>query len=169
MKILGEKSLASKVKNGLKGLFVVIIILDLITLWIFLKITYGSIRDDGFIESLSIISIFIAFYITGLMAIFIIYQFIKIFQKLKENELFIKENTNRLDIITKTSILMGFLYFIVMLGILFNFANITESFIFILFLFIFSIIFFTAGIGIKILNEIYKKAIDYKEENELTI
>ena len=31
------------------------------------------------------------------------------------------------------------------------------------------IIFVVSGIGIKILNEIYKKAIEYKEENELTI
>ena len=31
------------------------------------------------------------------------------------------------------------------------------------------IIFAIAGIGIKILNEVYKKAIEYKEENDFTI
>ena len=30
-------------------------------------------------------------------------------------------------------------------------------------------VFLIFGIGIKILNEIYKKAIKYKEENELTV
>ena len=32
-----------------------------------------------------------------------------------------------------------------------------------------AIIFAVSGIGIKILNEIYKKAIEYKEENDFTI
>ena len=31
------------------------------------------------------------------------------------------------------------------------------------------IIFIVSGIGIKILNEIYKRAIEYKEENDFTI
>ena len=31
------------------------------------------------------------------------------------------------------------------------------------------IIFVVSGVGIKILNEIYKKAIEYKEENDFTI
>ena len=31
------------------------------------------------------------------------------------------------------------------------------------------IIFAVSGVGIKILNEIYKKAIEYKEENDFTI
>ena len=37
------------------------------------------------------------------------------------------------------------------------------------FLIVLAIIFVVAGIGIKILNEIYKKAIEYKEENDFTI
>ena len=31
------------------------------------------------------------------------------------------------------------------------------------------LIFMVAGVGIKVLNEIYKKAIEYKEENDFTI
>ena len=31
------------------------------------------------------------------------------------------------------------------------------------------VIFAVSGVGIKILNEIYKKAIEYKEENDFTI
>ena len=34
---------------------------------------------------------------------------------------------------------------------------------------VFAIVFLVFGVGIKILNEIYKKAIEYKEENEFTI
>ena len=34
---------------------------------------------------------------------------------------------------------------------------------------VFSVAFFIFGIGIKILNEVYKKAIEYKEENDFTI
>ena len=32
-----------------------------------------------------------------------------------------------------------------------------------------TVIFIVSGIGVKILNEIYKKAIEYKEENDFTI
>ena len=60
-----------------------------------------------------------------------------------------------------------------MFGI-FAIATITKYFqefvYYILFsLIILAIIFGVAGIGIKILNEIYKKAIEYKEENDFTI
>jgi len=57
---------------------------------------------------------------------------------------------------------------------IFAIATITKYFqefvYYILFsLIILAIIFCVAGIGIKILNEIYKKAIEYKEENDFTI
>ena len=57
---------------------------------------------------------------------------------------------------------------------IFAIATITKYFqefvYYILFsLIILAIIFGVAGIGIKILNEIYKKAIEYKEENDFTI
>ena len=49
--------------------------------------------------------------------------------------------------------------------------NLNGEFIYSIFAFsvILIIIFVISGIGIKILNEIYKKAIEYKEENDFTI
>ena len=46
-----------------------------------------------------------------------------------------------------------------------------EAFIYYVFAFsiMLMVIFAVAGIGIKILGEIYKKAIEYKEENDFTI
>jgi len=47
--------------------------------------------------------------------------------------------------------------------------NILVTFLCTILLLTFSIAFIFLGIGIKILNEIYKKASAYKEENDLTV
>ena len=49
--------------------------------------------------------------------------------------------------------------------------KIEERFIHFVFAFaiILAVVFVAFGVGMKILNEIYKKAIEYKEENDLLI
>jgi len=63
------------------------------------------------------------------------------------------------------------IYFITVVFVIATITKYFQEFIYyILFsLTILAIIFVVAGIGIKILNEIYKKAIEYKEENDFTI
>ena len=63
------------------------------------------------------------------------------------------------------------IYFITVVFVIATITKYFQEFIYyILFsLTILAIIFVVAGLGIKILNEIYKKAIEYKEENDFTI
>ena len=115
--------------------------------------------------------IFIA---TGIVALFIIYQFIKIFRNLKESKLFEKKNTNYLNKVSNLSIIIGFLYFMCLVGISiflsnYNSLDLLTDFLIKILILVFSVAFFIFGIGIKILNEVYKKAIEYKEENDFTI
>ena len=69
--------------------------------------------------------------------------------------------------------MMAILYVILLFGL--NFYNHTiyytmgEKLLLNLFLLVFAIGFFVFGIGIKILNEIYKVAVENKEENDFTI
>src|SRR5699024_3611082 len=103
-----------------------------------------------------------------------IYQFIKIFTNLKESKLFEKKNTNYLNKVSKLSIIIGFLYYMCLVGISiflsnYNSLDLLTDFLIITLILVFSVAFFIFGIGIKILNEVYKKAIEYKEENDFTI
>lgn len=179
MKILGKKSLSSKVENGLKVLFFIIALLDIVVLGmsgltIFSEFSSTWMVENYLLKIILIAIISIVLLSTGVVALFIINQFIKIFKNLRENKLFEKENINYLKKVSILSIVMGILYFIVFIGvsiILCNyipFDSLSDLLIKIL-IFIFSIAFLVFGIGIRILNEIYKKAIEYKEENELTI
>ena len=163
MKILGEKSLSSKVIVGLKVLFTIISIVDLLVIETIVKVIIELIGMENVEKSVASLILFIMIITTGIIALFIIYQFIKIFQHLKDSELFCENNVKRLSTIS--------IYFITAI---FAIATITKYFqefvYYILFsLIILAIIFCVAGIGIKILNEIYKKAIEYKEENDFTI
>ena len=153
MKILGEKSLSSKVEKGLNILFFVITLLDIIVLGVtgitlLSEFNSSSMRDNYLLKIVLEGAISFIFIATGIVALFIIYQFIKIFRNLKENKLFEKKNTNFLNKVS-LDLLTDFLIKTLIL--------------------VFSVVFFIFGIGTKILNEVYKKAIEYKEENDFTI
>ena len=179
MKILGEKSLSSKVENGLKILFFIIFIIDVIVFGIictslFFEFSSFSVREN-FIFRIILEGLigFIAL-LTGIVALFIIYQFIKIFRNLKENRLFEKDNSKYLNKIWIMSIIIGSLYFVIFIGTsvfleFFYSIDILSGILLKILILIFSITFLIFGIGIKILNCIYKKAIEYKEENDFTI
>lgn len=95
MKILGEKSLSSKVEKGLNILFFVITLLDIIVLGVtgitlLSEFNSSSMRDNYLFKIVLEGAISFIFIATGIVALFIIYQFIKIFRNLKENKLFEK-------------------------------------------------------------------------------
>ncbi len=170
MKILGKNSLSSKVLVGLYVLFAIITLIDIGVFGIIFK-TVRDILNTNEIEAWFDFILFTIVIFTGLMALFIIVQFMKIFQNLKSNVLFCKENIKSLSNISYSSLFMAVLYFIISILILFILQKLTEEFVFYILTFsiTFTILFFVFGIGIKILNEIYKKAIEYKEENDYTI
>lgn len=178
MKILGEKSLSSKVELGLEIVFVIIALLDIVVLAVLGIVTKSefsrySITVEQILNSISIVVTLGTVLLTGIIALYIIYQFIKIFRNLKENQLFNNDNSVYLKRISNLCIVMGVLYFIVLISLICFVKNLywdmVSRLMCILLVFTFSIAFLVFGIGIKILNEIYKKAIEFKEENELTI
>ena len=122
-------------------------------------------------KSMASLILFIMIITTGIIALFIIYQFIKIFQHLKDSELFCEDNVKRLSTISIYCFVISTIYFITAVFAIATIIKYFQEFAYyILFsLIILAIIFGVAGIGIKILNEIYKKAIEYKEENDFTI
>ena len=179
MKILGEKSLSSKVEKGLKILFFIITLLDIITLTftsitLFSEFNSSSMRNNYLSKIVLEGTISCIFIARGIVALFIIYQFIKIFRNLKQNKLFEKKNTDYLKKVSKLSIIIGFLYLTCLIGISiflrnYNSLDLLTDFLIKILILVFTVAFFIFGIGIKILNEIYKKAIEYKEENDFTI
>lgn len=179
MKILGKNSLSSKVENGLKILFCIIALLDFIVLGVcgvtlFSEYTSSSMIENYLFRIILLTITSLVFIITGIVALFIIYQFIKIFKNLRENKLFEMNNIKYLNKISTLSIIMGVLYIICLIGVSialnhYSSFEILSDILIKLLIFVFGITFLVFGIGIRILNEIYKKAITYKEENDLTI
>ena len=179
MKISGEKSLSSKVENGLKVLFLVITLLDIVTLGvsgvaIFSELNSFSVRENYLTRIVLELIISVVLLLTGVVALFIIHQFIKIFKNLKENKLFEKDNAKNLNKICTMSIVIGSLYLICLVGVsilleYFNTIDLLSSILIKVLILVFAVAFLVFGIGIKILNYIYIKAIEYKEENDFTI
>ena len=112
MKILGEKSLSSKVIVGLKVLFTIISIVDLLVIETIVKVIIELIGMENVEKSVASLILFIMIITTGIIALFIIYQFIKIFQHLKDSELFCENNVKRLSTISIYCFVISTIYFI---------------------------------------------------------
>lgn len=109
----------------------------------------------------------ISIYPCGIGFLILIYQFVKLFETLKENNPFSKLNVIRLKSSMITSFIISFFVFIALLLSIFkyNYYSLQLQYC-ILFI---SILFCGVGIALYILSELFKLAINYKEENELTI
>lgn len=171
MKILGEKSLSSKVIVGLNILFTAISIVDIVVLSIIIKIVTHITSGEDIQNNISDLLFFIMIISTGIIALFIIYQFIKIFKNLKRDILFCEDNVKSLNIVSYSCFVISSLYLVITIFIFSIMENLIGEFVHYIFAIsiILMIIFAVSGVGIKILNEIYKKAIEYKEENDFTI
>ena len=171
MKILGEKSLSSKVIIGLNILFAIISFIDVFVLTLIAKSIRDVIMNVNLQENTFNLNLFSMIIVTGIIALFIIYQFIKIFENLKRNILFSTDNSKRLNTIGKSCFIISAIYLVISILIIVLIKDIIADLIsyILAFSIMLMIIFAVSGIGIKILNEIYKKAIEYKEENDLTI
>ena len=171
MKILGEKSLSSKVIIGLKALFTIIVIMIVLVFSIIIKSMRNIAMQEDLQNNIFNLSLYAVIAITGLIALIIVYEFNKIFKNLKNNSLFCESNSKSLDIISNSCFIISAFYLITVLITFFiisNYAKAITNYIF-TFSIMLMIIFIISGIGIKVLNEIYKKAIEYKEENDFTI
>lgn len=172
MKILGEKSLSSRVIVGLNILFTAISAIDILVLGIIAKVIMHITSGENVQNNIGDLTLFSMIIATGIIALFIIYQFIKIFKNLKSNTLFCENNSKRLNTVSYSCFIISLLYFAItiFIGIMLKTLEYELMLNYILaFSIMLMIIFIVSGIGIKILNEIYKRAIEYKEENDFTI
>lgn len=151
MKIIGKKSLSTVIKIGLQIVLIVgILVIIGLPFLLHLYVTWIN-------PYLSYYPALILLYVSGIPALIIVKQFIAIFETLKEENPFNHQNVTYLKRVSICSFIIAIEYLI---GLF-----VTKS--------IFSLVmigvFVIAWLGIYILAELLKQAIQYKEENELTI
>lgn len=151
MRITGKGSLSTIIGICIKGIFMLGIIIT-ITLPFLLK-KYVEIFNPILNYHMALIIL----YVSSIPAIIIVYQFIKIFGTLEQDNPFIMQNVKSLKVISICSLIIAIEYII---GIFFIVS---------VFEIILIAVFIVTWLGGYILSELLKKAIEYKEENELTI
>ena len=162
MKILGKKSLSTVIK---------VFLWILLTICLIVVILGGIvvINDFNFFNSSNTLRSLIILYLSSIPAAILITQFIGIFKSLENNDVFDKENLKRLRISYISSIVMGLMYLINSIMLFLSPEDENWVIIYMLLTYIITLVFLIFGIGLIVLSEIYKKAIKYKEENDLTI
>ena len=162
MKVLGKKSLSTIIKIFLWVLFTVCLIVVILGGVILIK-------DFTFFKSTNTLKTLIILYLSSWPASVLISQFIGIFKSLENNNVFDKNNLKRLKISYISSIILGIMYLINSVILFLNNENENWMIIYMLLTYIITLVFLIFGVGLIVLSEIYKRAIKYKEENDLTI
>lgn len=155
MKILGENGIGRILKIFLQTCFFGGIIL-LIVLPFQLQLVGLHLNASAII-----------IYPNGIALLAIVYQFIGLFDSLKKNNPFCKENVKRLKYAGIASLVEALLWGIDLLMQ----TILVKSFepIFILILIFMFALFIGVSIALYILSELMRQATEYKEESELTI
>ena len=167
MKILGNNSLSSKMLIGVR----IVIILTIMTMTIIAIITAKDFRDviNGQNEKLSETVLITGVFIAGFLFITMLVYLTSFFSNLKDEVCFDNCNIVLLKRISNL-VLGGSIIYGVMSVLQIIFANNYMDIItYNVFLWILTIIMICLSLGIKIFIEIYKKAIEYKKENDFTI
>lgn len=155
MKLRGNNGLGNILKVTLQVLSV-LDILSLLFLYNIIKIF--NLHFNWFIALI---------YPCGLLFAHIMYQFIGLFNSLKENNPFCEANVNRLKKGMTSSFLISIFIFIALLLAIFAYDYYTLQLEVALFLL--GVLFIGVGIALYILSELFHEATIYKEENDLTI
>lgn len=153
MKITGNNSISNFIKVVLQIVFVFGIAVVIFLPWVvdyYFKIIRGNSYDYYY-------NFLIMLYISGIPMLIIVFEFIKLFDSLKKEEPFVIENAKHLKVASICSSIISIEYVV---GV-FVFRSI--------FTLIITGIFLIAWLGLYILSELFKQAVKFKEENELTI
>lgn len=162
MKILGKRSLSSIIEKCL----VILLILG-----IFVTISVGIwivLNWEKCMELILTKTIVIA-YLSSFPVLIMVVEFIKIFKNLKNEKAFDKQNIKFLKVSYIASFIICAIYLINTIILILKTTWIDTFIVYPMLMAIIAIVFFFFGIGLIVLTEIYKKAIQFKEENELTI
>lgn len=106
-------------------------------------------------------------YPNGTILLIMIHNFIKLFDSVKNNNPFCDENVQTLKWTSIVS-LVGSLLWIVDIPLKFIITNELDT-VYVLTLLFLAILYIGVSISLYILSELFKKATEYKKENELTI
>lgn len=155
MKIDGNFGIAKLLKILLKVCFLV---LSFILIFLFEIVDLLNLHFDLFILSI---------YPCGLCFLVLIYQFIKLFESLENNTPFLRVNILRLKNSMISSFIISLFVFISLLLSIFKYDYYSLQLKYCIFFI--QILFLGVSIALYILSELFKLAINYKEENELTI
>ena len=155
MKILGENGLGKILKVFLQTCFFGGILLLII--WPFQLKLFGIEPN----------AIGLVIYPNGIALLAIVYQFIGLFDSLKNNNPFCVENVKRMKYAGIASLVEAILWG---LDLIYEviLAKVTEPLFIAVLIFLF-ILFIGVAIALYILSELFKQATEYKKENELTI
>ena len=155
MQIVGKNSIGNFLKIFLQICFYFGIILLVILPFI--------LRMLGFNIGVSMFII----YPNGILLLLITRNFIELFNSLKNDTPFCKENVK---ILKKTGVIsfIESVFWLIDLGYQILFIN-SKDIVFNVTLGFLSILFLGVAIALYILSELFKQAYDYKKENELTI
>ena len=162
MKILGKKSLSSIIKIFLWILLIICL----------LVVTIGgiiAIKEFNYFNTNNTLRSLIILYLSSIPASILIVQFIGIFKSLENSKIFDNQNIKRLKISYITSIIMGIMYLVNSIILFLSRADENWEIVYMLLMYVVTLVFLIFGVGLIVLSEIYKKAIKYKEENDLTI
>lgn len=149
-------------KNGLGNLLKVILIcsfiigIPLIIVMPFLLNHVNNVYASMFI-----------IYPNGILMLGIVYQFIKLFKSLEDNNPFNYTNVKIMKVTGIISFIMSILWIIDLLFMIFIMHNMHINYIIVL-IFL-SVLFFGVSIALYILSELLRQATEYKDENDLTI
>ena len=162
MKILGKKSLSSIIKIFLWILLIICLLVVLIGGIVVIK-EFSYFNTDNTLRSLIIL------YLSSIPASILIIQFIGIFKSLENSKVFENQNVKRLKTSYITSIIMGIMYLVNSIMLFLSRAEENWEIVYMFLMYVVTLVFLIFGVGLIVLLEIYKKAIKYKEENDLTI
>ena len=151
MKVTGKNSLSNFIEICLKIIFILGIIIYILLPFLLKK--YVEIFNPVLKYNAALVIL----YVSGIPALIIVQEFIKMFGTLKQDNPFVMENVKHLKVVSICSLIISIEYII---GIFFIVS---------IFEIIFIAVFIIAWLGTYILSELLRKAIEYKEENELTI
>ena len=161
MKILGKKSLSSVIT-----IFLIIVLILCIAAII--SGAYIIVKNIDLLASLTIFKTLLLIYLSSIPALILIIQFLKIFENLREEKVFIESNIKKLKISYITSIIIGIIFMINSMILFFQTTD-PNILVYRILTSTVTLVFLIFGIGLVVLTEIYKKALKFKEENDLTI
>lgn len=161
MKILGKKSLSSVITIFLK-------ILLILCIAAIISGAYIIVKNIDLLASLTIFKTLLLIYLSSIPALILIIQFLKIFENLREEKVFIESNIKKLKISYITSIIIGIIFMINSMILFFQTTD-PNILVYRILTSTVTLVFLIFGIGLVVLTEIYKKALKFKEENDLTI